>query len=265
MKLTRAAAQVLAVAVLGAPGTAHAWSAEAHRAAAAVTADLLCPAAAETLETVLGDWSIADAVVWPDRIREQPEWAHTREWHYMNIGDDVPVEPGARVDGGRVLPAIRASLEQLADPSLPPSGRREALAFVLHLVVDLHQPLHVGRAADRGGNSVRVEFEGRELNLHQLWDSRLLRSSGLRGADYAHSLRPLVELGAAAWSSGTLEDWADESRRLRPWVYDFDPRRAVPRISRRYAATGRQLTALRLAQASVRSAVLLNGLWCPPE
>ncbi|MGD9388728.1 MAG: S1/P1 nuclease, partial [Gammaproteobacteria bacterium] len=253
------------LAALAFPGPAQGWSGEAHRAAAAVTTDLLCAGAAGEMATVLGDWSVEEAVVWPDRVRDQPRWAHTRDWHYMNIEDEVPVTRDAPVDGGRILPAIRANLELLGDASLPTTQRRRALAFALHLVVDLHQPLHVGRAADRGGNAVRVRFEDREINLHQLWDGRLLSSSGLRAAEYARTLAPLAELGRASWSVGTLEDWADESRRLRPWVYDFDQRRSVPRISRRYAETGRQLVAVRLAQAAVRSAQLLNDLWCPSD
>jgi len=107
-----------------------------------------------------------------------------------------------------------------------------------------------------------VRFQGEDTSLHRLWDSGLLRSAGLRGDDYRRSLAPLVMLGAASWESGGIEDWAVESQRLRPWVYDFDHRRHVPLISKRYAETGRQLTALRLAQAGVRTAWLLNGIWC---
>lgn len=255
-----AAALLVALAL---PGTVGAWGPEAHRAAAAVMMDRLCPAAQAELRAVLGDWSLEEAVIWPDRIRREDRWAHTRDWHYMNIGDDVPVTADAPIEGGRILVALREQSGRLEDDQVAPTERREALAFVLHLVVDLHQPLHVGRAADRGGNEIRVQFDGRELNLHQLWDGGLLRSAGLRTGDYARSLEPLALLGEADWAAGTLEDWADESRRLRPWVYDFDHRRSVPRISRRYAETGRQLTALRLAQAGVRSAHLLNAIWCP--
>lgn len=254
---------VLWLCLLALPAPARAWGPDAHRAAAAVMSGRLCPAAEARLRAVLEDWPLDEAVVWPDRIRGEERWAHTRDWHYLNIGDGIPVAPGAPTDGGRILAALQEQRDRLAAPGTPRRQRREALAFLLHLVVDLHQPLHVGRASDRGGNAIRVEFEDRELNLHQLWDGRLLRSSGLREGDYARSLEPLAVLGQADWAAGTFVDWAEESRRLRPWVYDFDHRRSVPRISRRYAETGRQLTALRLAQAGVRSAYLLNTIWCP--
>ena len=253
----------LALALL-CPAQGQAWGPEGHRAAAAITAGRLCPAASAQVERLLGEMTVAEAALWPDRIRGEPEWAHTRDWHYINIGDDTPFS--ALVEGapghGRLLSAIRDNLALLADPQAAEERRREALGFVLHLVGDLHQPLHVGRSEDRGGNAISVSFAGQETNLHRLWDGVLLRSAELRPDDYLRSLEPLVALSAQSWEHGTLEDWAEESRRLRPWVYDFDQRRRVPLISKRYAETGRQLSALRLAQAGVRTAWLLNGLWC---
>jgi hypothetical protein len=246
------------------PALALSWSFEGHRAAAAITAARLCAPAAAQVERLLDGMTLAEASTWPDQVRGTREWAHTRDWHYLNVGDDeamgtfIEGEPGR----GRLLSAIRLNLALLADESAPVRARREALGFVLHLVGDLHQPLHVGRSEDRGGNTITVSFEGEQLNLHRLWDSGLLRSAGLRPEDYRRTLEPLVRLGAEDWERGTLEDWAEESRALRPWVYDFDERRRVPQISRRYAETGRQLTALRLAQAGVRTAWVLNGLWC---
>jgi hypothetical protein len=253
---------VLLAALL--PATAQAWGHDGHRAAATITAARLCENAADQVAQLLDDMTLLEASTWPDAIRGETRWAHTRDWHYINIGDDEPF--GALDDSkagrGQLLIAIRANLAVLADERESAPRRREALSFVVHLVADLHQPLHVGRSEDRGGNTITVRFDGDETNLHRLWDSALLRSTGLRQADYLRTLAPLVALGAAAWEHGELEDWAEESRRLRPWVYDFDARRRVPLISRRYAETGRQITALRVAQAGVRTAWVLNGIWC---
>lgn len=246
------------------PVLAQAWGHDGHRAAAAIAVERLCDGAAREVAALLGDMTLSEASTWPDGIRSEPRWTHTRDWHYLNIGDDEPFSALANGQSGRgrLLVAIRENLATLADGSTDATQRRDALAFVVHLVADLHQPLHVGRSEDRGGNTITVRFDGGETNLHRLWDSGLLRSGGLRSVDYRRTLAPLVELGAAAWEQGSLEDWAEESRRLRPWLYDFDTRRRVPLISKRYAETGRQLTALRLAQAGVRTAWLLNELWC---
>jgi hypothetical protein len=262
--VTRGISALAFLVVLAWPPASLGWSHEGHRVAAALAAERLCPPAANEVDRLLGTTSLGELSTWPDRIRGEPRWAHTRDWHYVNLADQEPfsaIDDGAP-GRGRLLAAIRENLALLRDTSADDEVRREALGFVLHLVADLHQPLHVGRKEDRGGNDLIVSFEGAETNLHRLWDGGLMRSAGLRGDDYRRTLEPLVALGAAGWESGTLEDWAEESRLLRPWVYDFDTRRRVPHISRRYAETGRQLTALRLAQAGVRTAWLLNQVWC---
>jgi len=255
---------LLVVIALACSLPAQAWGPEGHRAAVALASTRLCGAAGAELQRIAGEMTLEALSTWPDGIRDDPAWAHTRDWHYINIEDELPFS--ALVEGmpghGQLLRALRSNLALLADEDAPHARRREALGFVLHLLADLHQPLHVGRAEDRGGNRIEVSFDGRVTNLHRLWDGVLLRSAGLRGDDYQRSLAPLVLLGAAAWEQGTLEDWAEESRQLRPWVYDFDARRRVPVISKRYAETGRQLTSQRLAQAGVRTAWVLNEIWC---
>jgi hypothetical protein len=262
--MSRCACALLVVMSLVSPAPAQAWGPEGHRAAVAIASERLCGAAAAELERIAGEMSLEALSTWPDGIRDDPAWSHTRDWHYINIEDDASFS--ALVEGvpghGQLLRAIRSNLALLADEDAPDARRREALGFVLHLLADLHQPLHVGRAGDRGGNRIELSFEGRTTNLHRLWDGVLLRSAGLRADDYQRSLGPLVALGAVSWERGALEDWAEESRQLRPWVYDFDARRRVPVISRRYAETGRQLTSLRLAQAGVRTAWVLNEIWC---
>jgi hypothetical protein len=178
-------------------------------------------------------------------------WAHTRDWHYINIGDDEPLD--ALVEGqvgrGQLLGAIRANLAVLADELDSPPRRREALSFVIHLVADLHQPLHVGRSEDRGGNTITVRFDGEETNLHRLWDGGLLRSAGLRQDDYRRTSR--------RWSRSARRPGRAARSKTGPRSRGACGRgstistraAACPLISKRYAETGRQLTALRLAQA----------------
>lgn len=233
----------------------------------------LCPAARQAVAELLDGESLAQAGTWADGIRDQPAWRHTRDWHYLNLGDDEALS--AAGDGaprrGRLLEALPEAWATLRDPQAGRPARRDALRFFAHLLVDLHQPLHVGRFEDLGGNTIEVRLDGDVHNLHRVWDSELLRSSGLRWQDYARTLEPMVELAGASWVGGGWQDWAEESRSLRPWVYDFDRRRRLPMLSRRYAVAARQVVALRLAQAGVRLAAMLDDIWCaagpggPPE
>ncbi len=255
----------LVAAGLGLPALpAVAWGPPAHRAVAAATEARLCPPARRAVSALLGEESLAEASTWPDRVREQPGWGHTREWHYADLDDHEPIEAAWRGDRGRLFLALDAQIRTLANATAPREDRVNALRFVAHLLPDLHQPLHVGRPEDAGGNRVTVRLGNREMTLHKLWDSGLLAGTGLAWQDMAGVLEAL-SAAADPDPEGGIEAWAEESRALRPWVYDFDPRRRVPVISRAYQVTGRHLAMLRLAQAARRLEGVLESVWCPDE
>ena len=123
--------------------------------------------------------TLAEAGLWPDRIRRLPEWEHTKPWHYLNVSDRGSVAraaaPGPGQRARRPGPLREGAW---ATPRWSNRQRGLALRFVVHFVVDIHQPLHVGRVSDRGGNLVPVLVAGRETNLHAVWDGEPLRLPG---------------------------------------------------------------------------------------
>ena len=134
--------------------------------------------------------SLANAGVWADTIRDDPAWAHTRPWHFINVGDDEPLSRAMRNPQGNVLTAIEQSERDLVNQALPRERRAVALRFLVHFVADVHQPLHVGRAEDRGGNDIEVRWGEDRLTLHEFWDARgLLESEGLRPKDLGRADR----------------------------------------------------------------------------
>ena len=259
----RAASRLLAALVLLASGApALAWGPAAHRAAASVAEAGLCAPARAAVRDLLGTETLAEASVWPDTVRRTEAWAHTADWHYADIGDDEPVAGIWRGDRGRLFLALQDQLALLADPAAGRGERRTALRFVAHLVVDAHQPLHVGRPGDRGGNEVEVRLGDRTTNLHQAWDSGLLGRMRLGWEDLARLLEAQAAPGLVV-AGGGFEDWAEESRAVRPWVYDFAPGDGPRRLTRRYEATARQLALVRLGQAAARLQGTLEAVWCP--
>ncbi|MEJ2516327.1 MAG: S1/P1 nuclease, partial [Gammaproteobacteria bacterium] len=260
--LRRLAGPVLATLPFLWSAYAVAWGPAAHRAVAAAAEARLCPPARRAIAGLLGQETLAEASTWPDRIRETPRWRHTRDWHYADVEDDEPISAAWRGDRGRLLIAIQAQLGTLRDPAATTSERAVALRFLAHLLPDLHQPLHVGRPGDAGGNRVTVRLGDRQMTLHKLWDSGLVGLSGLAWQDLAGVLEALISTAELA-TEGELSDWAEESRALRPFVYSFDERRRVPVISRAYQVTGQHIAMLRLAQSARRLETALEDIWCP--
>ena len=147
----------------------------------------------------------------------------------------------------------------LADSSRPRKQRAEALRFLTHFIVDIHQPLHVGRASDRGGNSVNVWFRSQPSNLHRLWDSDAIELADLSVTEYARQIADAVttdELSRAI----DVRRWAQEGFAMRSAVYDFDLRsRLLPAA---YLERMELITRERLALAAARLAMTLNEIFC---
>src|SRR5690606_39168284 len=106
-----------------------------------------------------------------DTVRDDPAWRHSAPWHYVNVDDGAALRDLEHPPEGDVLWAIDNFSRVLGDRTQPPAARAAALQFLVHFVVDVHQPLHVGLAADRGGNDVAVRYGRNETNLHAFWDT----------------------------------------------------------------------------------------------
>ncbi|KNE65633.1 hypothetical protein AMAG_09615 [Allomyces macrogynus ATCC 38327] len=186
-----------------APRTAVAWGDEGHRAVGSLAYSALSPRAKVAVEKLLkaGTFrSIEYAAVWPDRIkRKRPA---TGAWHYANSHDAPEAHqcmltyPRDCEDGTCAMTAIARMATTLArhrdlilaaaDPAAMPMARElgESLAFLIHIVGDIAQPLHA-TGFKRGANDVPVTLDGTHLSLHALWDYGLIRKS--IGADYQGS------------------------------------------------------------------------------
>lgn len=154
-----------------------------------------------------------DASVWPDCIRNLgPRFSYTAPWHYQNVDICRPfdLKPACR-DGNCVSAQVDRQVKLLQDRRVPEREKVAALAFLIHFVGDLHQPLHAGDRADRGGNDVRAAYgvyAPDRLNLHSIWDTPL--------ADRAVTTPPALVRrydGAerAQLAAGTTEDWSREA------------------------------------------------------
>jgi hypothetical protein len=260
------------------PRAAGAFGPLGHRIAGLLAEPALCASAREEIAALGGGESLAELGLWADTIRGIPGWERSAPWHYMNI--ESPENTGA-TDGlasaaaairayrpppeGDVLSAIERFRAELANRSLPARERAAALKFLVHFVVDLHQPLHVGGAADRGGNTIDVSYGGRVVNLHRFWDSDVLELRRLGAERYARRLRPRFDALAPA-SSDPPAEWAAESLVLRRTVYAFapDPPLAAPphALDAAYLASAQAVVEERLVRASERLAATLNGVLC---
>ena len=235
------------------------WGPDGHRIVADIALQRLSPSAADETRRLLGGQSIIDIASWADDARRL--FPSTGPWHYVDIQlTDTSYVPSRDCkENACVVWALDSRAAILADRTQPDSIRATALKYIVHFVADLHQPLHGGERADKGGNDVKVTFNGRLTNLHSLWDSGLLLSYGQSAADVTQRLRDQIAArkDIDSLSGGTVTQWAMESHDVaRDVVYRNLP--SSLEITPEYAAAARPVVDERLLRAGIRLAALLE-------
>ena len=151
------------------------------------------------------------------------------------------------------MKAIEDQMAVLPDRSSARQDRRRVLKFLLHLVGDIHQPLHAGRFEDRGGGLIRVKYFGKQLTLHKLWDSTFIDRTGLTEAELT---KKAIQASSASSFGGTPAGWANESHRLAiSHAYQLED---GGEINGKYEQDSLMVIYRRLGQAGTRLAHLLN-------
>lgn len=240
------------------PAAAWGYGPVGHRIAGLAAEPLLCPAARAEIRRLSPNESLDELGVWADRIRRDPGYERSGPWHYMNVADVSSVDAFEHPPEGDVLWAIEHFSAVLADWTEAPAARLEALKFLVHFVVDIHQPLHVGRASDRGGNTIELKFRGERTNLHRFWDTQAIALAERTLERYASGLLAESNL-VAGGDIGTPREWARESFALRPEVYAFASPNA---LADAYVRRAESITRRRLALAAWRLAGTLNDILC---
>jgi hypothetical protein len=207
---------------------ARAWGAEGHRIVGLIAERLLDARTRSALRAVAGDESLADAGLWMDRERDRlrAEWPGSERWHYDNrpVCAALAAAEAPCAGGHCALRAYERALGRLADRATPRAERLEALRIVVHLVGDVHQPLHAADDGDRGGNDVevRVGRHGRPKSLHAAWDGDFVKRAVRGSSEAAFAERLVAEHRAllGRLEAGHLADWEQESFELaRSFAY----------------------------------------------
>jgi hypothetical protein len=283
---------VLALLLLRA-GPACAWGDEGHAVIARIALHYLTPAVQQRVQALLAsdhsglvaDTGLASEASWADRYRDADRdttglhYLQTRQWHYVDIERDAPdlnaacfgapaLPPGVVASEGPPMACVVDKIEQfereLRAPGTAPQERLRALQFVLHLVGDVHQPLHAIDDHDAGGNARRVGARGlRAGSLHFYWDVEFVRLAGPDPGILASQLQQQISAAdLARWRRGTPADWAREAFGVAlAQGYGALPARRgrrIERLSRTYVEDATQAVTVQLKRAGVRLALVLD-------
>ncbi|MFL6720807.1 MAG: S1/P1 nuclease [Sphingomonas sp.] len=261
------------------PSPVFAWGKTGHRVVAAIADTQLSGLARAHIEEILGRGeSLDEAANWPDEMRSAPGefWQKTSpSWHFVDFNgivyDRAPPE-------GDALEAVEHFASVLKDPKASLTDKQTALRFVVHLVGDLHQPLHVGRPGDEGGGKIAVTFFGKPTNLHVVWDSEMPDFEQLSFSEFAAKLeRHISNRQLIDWWDVNPKDWVSETAQVREQVYADLPRpkKLVAKPKKRekpladvgysYIFKFQPVMERQLSKAGVRLAAYLNAIFAEPQ
>jgi len=237
--------------------TTFGWGATGHRATGQVAEKYLSKNATKQLERILNGQSLAMASTWMDDIRSDSTYDYATDWHWVTIQNGETYEQSTKNPKGDVIQTLERIIGELKSKKLTPKEEAERVKMLIHLIGDIHQPLHVGGGNDRGGNDVKVMWFRVDSNLHRIWDSDMIDDSKLSYTELAESLDKPTAAQLLQWQKTSVRDWAAESMTYRKQVYDYGQGKLGYNYNYRYFPIVRE----RLLQAGVRIASVLNDIY----
>jgi hypothetical protein len=271
---------------------ALAWGDEGHEVIGLIADHYLTPTVRARVQSLLAaddtglvPKDIAHEATWADKYRDSDRdttkvrYYQTRSWHFVDLEIEdldlnracygrAPLAAGTDASGGPaddcVIDKIDQFSEELKSSRTGERERRLALQFLLHLVGDLHQPLHASDDHDQGGNRKIARLPAAPANnLHHDWDTEFVARLGSSGTEIAQKLiGGITDAERTRWARGTATDWALESYAVgKAHAYGLLPAPNGPAdyaLSDQYVSDATAVTAEQLSKAGVRLAFVLN-------
>ena len=239
---------------------AMAWGQKGHDIVCSIAQRHLSPKAKRHIVQVLDGRSIVYWANWLDNASHTPEFSYTKTWHYLDIDPGETLGNMERESKGDVLTGIHAQIEAIGSGKLSKEDEETALKILIHLVGDMHCPMHVGHKDDLGGNRHQVQFFDRGTNLHKVWDESILESAHKWSCnEWVEQLDIHDRKTCRAIAGGSIEDWLVETSEIASKIYEKTPRGA--KLSYDYTNAWAPVVEQQLLRAGLRLSVLLNGIY----
>ena len=162
---------------------------------------------------------------------------------------------------GDVVTAINLCIAEIKSGKLSPAQESARLKMLIHLVGDIHCPMHAGHLSDRGGNDVIVKFFNRDTKLHKLWDTELVEASHKWSyTEWEQQLnRYCTEKEKMQLAKGDAKEWLNQSHAIATEIYKVSPEKG--KLSYDYISYYAPVVEKQLLSGGLRLAKILNELY----
>lgn len=195
------------------------WAKTGHRTVGEVAQKHLKGKTKRAIKKLLEGHDLAFVSSFADEIKADKRYNKFFPWHYVNYPADEKYGDTPPSEEGDVLQAIEYCVKVIKNKKNPRADRIFYLKMLVHFVGDLHQPLHVGQAEDKGGNDIQVQWFGKGSNLHRVWDRDLVDSYEMSYTELANAVPKVSRKRISKIQEGTIYDWVEESQDLANEIY----------------------------------------------
>ena len=232
------------------------WGKTGHRIVGKIAETYLTKNAKTQIKKLMGHHDLSRMSNWADEIKSDPSWKIANDRHWCTIPDGELYEKDKH--SGKAVEKVNDFISVLKNKKSKKEDRQIALKFLIHLIGDLHQPMHVGNGIDRGGNDIKLKWFNAPTNLHRIWDSDLINLQELSYSEYSDYLMLNEDRGKIRkWQGDDVLTYIHESRDLRNQCYDF----SGENLKWEYFYKHKELLEKRLLQGGVRLSGELNRIF----
>jgi hypothetical protein len=245
---------LLSVAFMCQSLSAYAWGAKGHKMIASIAYHFIDKSVKDSVNKYLVGTSIEDASVWMDEIKGNRSLDYMKPMHYINIEKGKPYH---HVEGANIINELHSVIGKLKSGERSNDSMLLYLRELIHLVGDLHQPLHVGYGDDKGGNDVQVSFFGKGTNLHRIWDFEIIEQGNITKHNCMELKSTLSGAKIKKIRKGSVEGWMEESRAYLPSIYQYKSNK----IGQEYLDKHAPIVKKQILFGGLRLAHLLNDVF----
>lgn len=242
--------------------TSFGWSKKGHDVICYIAECHLSKGALSQVDRLLGGRSMVYYSSWMDAASNSREYQYSKSWHYMNMERRDRAETAKRHKDGDLLSASTELVSTLRSSHSSEAEQSLALKMLIHIIGDMHQPMHLGRPYDVGGNLIPVVYFTESTSLHGAWDYHIV--NGARDWSYTEWQQQIDRLSdeeVATITSGSFVDWINESHTIAQQIYHDTP--AETQILYDYMDRYTPVVEQQLLYAGLRLSHILNEIYAP--
>ena len=269
INMKRLAITLMSIIMLMDFTSAYAWGPKGHDVVAAIAEQHLTPKAKRKINKLLEGKSIVYYSSWMDNIQNSPYWEYgynkTKTWHYANVDEGFTYQTMQKNKDGDVVSGLEFLTGELTNryDELTDSMRVDYLKMIVHMVGDLHCPMHAGRLSDRGGNKTKVKWFGQQTNIHSVWDSKMIESA--RKWSYSGWVEQLDRTDKKFKKEvmrGTYEEWFNATVENAALIYKYVENLGDnPKLSYQFIYDFSPMLEQQLLLGGYRLAYVLNSIF----